>query len=551
MTIRARLKLVVVMMAAAALIGVATVGVIGIKSAADTNQVMGDALIAQRGAGFAAQRLRDAEDIAKSVLAMTQLRAPETYLPDYDKATADVQAAIVRIRSAELSAKIAADAEAALAALDKWATATRVAISGEKTTTLPTIDVLNAWQADVSTRVVALSDEVNSSAEAVAGQVGARSQWAIIAAAAVLAAMLIGAAAIGLVVAGRTSETLGRLIGAMDQLAKNDTTIELEDTGRDDEIGAMTRAVMVFRDNAKERTRLEGLQREESDARAARESNLRALIGEFEREISGIVQGIDHSAEQMSDTAGALSNIAVDVRGQTGSAATATDDASSNMQMVVGAAEQLTSSIGDIGHQVARASEVATSAAARAERTNSDVSELAQAAQRIGEVVTLIQEIAEQTNLLALNATIEAARAGEAGNGFAVVANEVKALATQTAKATEEIAQQVAQVQDSTGNAVSAIGEITEVMTEVNAITSKIATAIEQQSDATQEISRNINDAATGTSDIASNVGDISSAIDETAQSAEQVNSASQELDTQAGVLRERVSEFLTAVAAA
>ena len=333
-------------------------------------------------------------------------------------------------------------------------------------------------------------------------------------------------------------------------VAEGNDSVEVPQTTRKDEIGDMIKAVAIFRKNAIARTELESAQQKDLEVQAKRSEHLRALIGSFESSIGEVVTAIDSASDQMSQTAAMLTGIAGDTRGQTQSAATASTQASGNVQTVASAAEELATSISEIGQQLSRASAVVTNATAQASRTNSEVNDLAGAAQRIGEVVTLIQDIAEQTNLLALNATIEAARAGDMGKGFAVVASEVKALAQQTAKATEEIAVQIEGIQSSTTRAVCSIGEMSRIMDEVNAITESIASAVEEQASATDEISRNIQEAATGTDDVARNVEGLAGSVDQTANAARDVEQASQGMSERATALRDRVTDFLKSVAA-
>ena len=365
------------------------------------------------------------------------------------------------------------------------------------------------------------------------------------------AAAIAVALAVGLLVARSVTIPLSRLQRSMERLAAGDTDSRIEALQRTDEIGDMSRAVEVFRENAVARARLEDDQRRETETRVAREAKLRDLVSRFRGGIGDVMAGIDDAARQMGSTAESLSGVAEQTRGRTNTAATASTQASTNVQTVASAAEELSASIAEISAQLSRATDIVSRVTQRATRTSDEMTELAGAAKRIGEVVDMIQEIAEQTNLLALNATIEAARAGESGRGFAVVASEVKALASQTAKATKEISQQIAGIQASTENAVEAIAEISQTMNEVNGITASIAAAVEEQSYSTQEISRNVQEAAAGAEDVARNVEGIAGAAETTAQSAGLVRSASGRLSERAQELSREVGDFLGGVEAA
>ncbi len=345
------------------------------------------------------------------------------------------------------------------------------------------------------------------------------------------------------------SKPLGELGARMQALADGKLDGEIPGLNRGDEVGAMAKTVQIFKDNA---IRIRGLEQAEAETQARAAAERRAamenIASDFERSVTGIVRSVSTAAAGMQTTAQSMTATASDASARAATVGAASQNASNNVGTVAAAAEELSSSVAEISRQVARSSEVASKAVADAERTNATVQALSTGAEKIGEVVKLIHSIAAQTNLLALNATIEAARAGESGRGFAVVASEVKALANQTAKATEEISAQVAAMQASTGEAVTSIGGITETIAQMSEITTSISAAIDQQGDATREIARNIQSVAAGSSEINSNIGGVTTAASATGKAASEVLSNARELDNQSGMLRNAVDQFLVKV---
>ncbi|HSM19407.1 MAG TPA: nitrate- and nitrite sensing domain-containing protein [Hyphomicrobiales bacterium] len=339
------------------------------------------------------------------------------------------------------------------------------------------------------------------------------------------------------------------LVDDMCTLAEGDTSIEPEGRARGDEIGDMARAVVVFRDNARDRNLLQERALNEERERQARQQRVEGLIEEFRARIQEMLLRVGAKMDQMKTTAAGLTGIASRASENAGRMSLASNEASSNVNTVAQASDDLTASIHEISNKIAETTKVVTAATTAAKESNEKVSELAAAAQKIGDVLSLIRDIAEQTNLLALNATIEAARAGEFGKGFAVVASEVKTLASQTASATEEITQQIAAIQGSTGDAVNVIQSIAAVMTQVHQYTEAIAAAVEEQGAATEEISRNVREAAAGTERVAVNADGLSSAVAETDGSASQLVDVSAEVSQVTTALRDEIDNFLKKVA--
>ncbi len=363
-------------------------------------------------------------------------------------------------------------------------------------------------------------------------------------------AIVIGSIAAIAIARGIVKPISGMTV-AMDRLAHKDLNVHIPATDHKDEVGDMAKAMQVFKDNMVRAEELSQQQEKERLERIRRAELIEALNRDFDAGISEVLSTVAAASQQLQASASTMTAIASESTDRATTVAAAAEEASANVQTVATAAEELSASISEIGRQVQRSSEIAADAASRAEVTHDRVRGLSRAANKIGEVVQLITDIAEQTNLLALNATIEAARAGDAGKGFAVVASEVKNLANQTAKATDEIAQQIGSVQFETEEAVKAIDDIVRIVEEINDVSGSIASAVEEQNAATSEIARNVQEAAAGTEEVTTTIAGVSKAAGEAGAASTQVLSASEDLNSQSRHLQSMVDKFLADVRAA
>lgn len=397
-------------------------------------------------------------------------------------------------------------------------------------------------------KAIALNDKGADTAGQAAGR-SYKSAFTIVVA--IVSVALIFGIGIGIYLVRDISRAIASIVAPMRTLGAGDLSAVVPHQGEKTEVGTMADALQVFKDALIAKKAADEAAALDADAKIQRAQRVDTLTRQFESMIGELVGSLSSSSTELEAAANTLTATAETTGRTSGEAAAASQEVSSNVQSVASATEEITSSVHEIGRQVHEASRVAGDAVKQAEKTDTSIAELSQAAARIGDVVKLITAVAEQTNLLALNATIEAARAGDAGRGFAVVASEVKTLAAQTAKATDEISTQIADMQSATNDSVKAIREIGTTIKMISEISSAIAAAVEEQGAATQEIARNVQHAAQRSGEVASSITEVSRGAGETGSASSQVLSSAQMLSTESTRLKMEVEKFLHTVRAA
>tara|TARA_R110002110_G_scaffold91964_34_gene239371 strand:+ start:1654 stop:3351 length:1698 start_codon:yes stop_codon:yes gene_type:complete len=389
-----------------------------------------------------------------------------------------------------------------------------------------------------------LADEISDAAAAVTGAIEQTKLNLILG----VSILFVSALGLAFMLTRLIARPITGMTDTMSELADGNLDVSITGSERRDEIGSMAAAVLVFQENARERVKLHALEEEKQRVEAERQRQLSELTKKFSGEAEELSGSVQSALQIVLSSVGTLLSNAAQTGQQAQDVSAGAVEASANIQTVASASTELTASISEISNQISRAASVSRQAVEDAESTNTRVTSLSSAAEQVGQVVTLIQDIAEQTNLLALNATIEAARAGEAGKGFAVVASEVKNLANQTARATDEIKSKIDEIQNETSVTAESIRGFRETIRQIDELATAVSAAIEEQGAATAEIARNVEQAAASTSEISTLMGSVASSANETDVVAHNQENAVSDLGRQNDQLQNSIKNFISAV---
>ncbi|TGD95314.1 methyl-accepting chemotaxis protein [Methylobacterium nonmethylotrophicum] len=551
MSIRIKILLPLLGFLALAACVVGLVGSRSLSANADLADLSGKALAANAASRGAREAFAQAESLLAQVLAMTGFVEPEAVETRFGQHTTTLAGELDRLKAASLSPEMTDLARHASGVFSRWRSDAAVLLGLQPAREIPTAELMSRHSIllrGLLEKAVA-SAEADARARIAASDATLRSELALVLGLAGLAALAGAAGAVW--VAGNLSRPLVRLVADAERLAAGDVSVHFVGLERSDEIGGVARAIAGFRDGVVERAHLATQAGTEQEAQLDRSRRIEEHVRRFQAAVQSALGQVDQRITGMSGSADVLIGVVADTQGQVKSAAGASEQTRRNVEDVAASAGELNRSIRGIAGRLQQTSDRVAQTTAQAQTTSETVAGLAEAAQRIGDVIGLIQQIAAQTNLLALNATIEAARAGAAGRGFAVVASEVKALADQTAKATDEIVRQVGGIQSATGGTVQAIEAIRSAMEDLNGLAAEITQAIRQQELETASISRNAEHATSLTSQVGASVGAASGAMQRTVEAIDDVRRSADDVTAETGRLRHAVQEFVASVSAA